>query len=1104
MSAILNESVNGTINVKGDHDWIKVNLDANKLYALGITGLESNGISGSMAVLFDSTGTLAEVGLSHATDVAAFMLPTTGTYYFDVSSFLTSVATGDYSVSLYTSPDDYFNNTSTTGTLAVGGSSSGLINLAGDEDWFRLTLNANTLYSITTTRLVSNGVSNVSLDVFDASGNFVPALDTSGFSALGFMPSVSGTYYLAARSINAGDYTVNLATSSDDYSNNPTTTGVVNVGSSVSGTINVAGDHDWFRVNLTANTLYDITTTGLSPSGYSLAELAIFDANGIAMDELEDLFSDANGFMTDTSGTYYIDVGSSAAGAYTLNVAVSPDDYLNNVTTTGNLAVGGTVNGVFNLEGDHDWFKVSLDANTLYAITTTGGSMIGMPSTAFIQIRDSAGDLLPALDASGYAGAAGFMPTTSGNYFIDLSSFYLMDETGAYSLSLASSPDDYLNNVTTSGTVSAGGSASGVLNVVGDHDWFKVNLTANQLYAISTTGLDSSGQSLSTLSVIDASGQPVAAFDGYGSGAIGFMPVTSGNYFIDVTGTSITEIGAYTLSVATSLDDYRSNITTSGSLGGVQADTAAPAISTFLPADEAIDIAVNSNIVVTFSEAIAKGVGNITLKTAAGATVATYDAASSGNISISGNTLTLNPTADLDFNTGYKVEFAAGTVKDLAGNSYAGTTSYNFTTIAASSQGTIGTSGNDKLTGTTGDDSIDGLAGTDTAHYLQRHAAYGIESGGNGRSINGPEGYDTLASIERLNFADAHLAFDTEGYAGQVYRLYKAAFARTPDLPGLGNWIEAMDNGTKTLTQVATAFAGSDEFTSLYGSSTSNEQFVTLLYLNALGRAPGTGEVAGWANQITAGSTTRAQVLTQFSESAENKAAVQSKIADGILYATADQTSIATQGLTLTGTESADSLIGSVAKDQLNGLGGDDHLNGGAGVDTAVYKTRSGYSITRTDTGLSVSGEGTDTLINIERLQFSDGGGLAFDTSGNAGQVYRLYQAAFDRTPDTAGLSDWLRGMDTGMTLQKVATGFIGSAEFQGLYGTNPTDAAFVDLLYQNVLNRDPDAGGEAYWLDELDRGMTREMALIGFSESAENQAAVIGVIQDGIEFMPG
>ena len=63
------------------------------------------------------------------------------------------------------------------------------------------------------------------------------------------------------------------------------------------------------------------------------------------------------------------------------------------------------------------------------------------------------------------------------------------------------------------------------------------------------------------------------------------------------------------------------------------------------------------------------------------ATLAIYDEASS-NATISGNALTNNPTADLAYSTAYKVEFSAGSVKDLAGNNYAGTSSYNFTTAS--------------------------------------------------------------------------------------------------------------------------------------------------------------------------------------------------------------------------------------------------------------------------------------------------------------------------------------------------------------------------------------------------------------------------------------
>jgi hypothetical protein len=111
-------------------------------------------------------------------------------------------------------------------------------------------------------------------------------------------------------------------------------------------------------------------------------------------------------------------------------------------------------------------------------------------------------------------------------------------------------------------------------------------------------------------------------------------------------------------------------------------DTIAPTVTTFSPADEATAVAVGANIVVTFNEAVQIGTGSIVLKTAAGVVVDTYKSGSS-NLNISGSTLTINPSADLGYNAGYKVEFAAGSIKDIAGNSYAGKSDYNFTTAAA-------------------------------------------------------------------------------------------------------------------------------------------------------------------------------------------------------------------------------------------------------------------------------------------------------------------------------------------------------------------------------------------------------------------------------------
>lgn len=182
-------------------------------------------------------------------------------------------------------------------------------------------------------------------------------------------------------------------------------------------------------------------------------------------------------------------------------------------------------------------------------------------------------------------------------------------------------------------------------------------------------------------------------------------------------------------------------------------------------------------------------------------------------------------------------------------------------------------------------------------------------------------------------------------------------------------------------------------------------------------------------------------------------------------------------------------------------------IDGGGGLDTVSYSgAHSSFTVTVGSSSVSVTG-GTgavqDTLVNIERLQFSDVT-LAFDINGTAGQAYRLYQAAFNRTPDEPGLGFWIKAMDNGTSLDQAAVGFVGSKEFTDLYGANPSDSQFVQALYQNVLHRAGDAAGYDFWMAAIQQhGASRAQVLSNFSESAENQAQVIGSIQHGIEFLP-
>ena len=91
--------------------------------------------------------------------------------------------------------------------------------------------------------------------------------------------------------------------------------------------------------------------------------------------------------------------------------------------------------------------------------------------------------------------------------------------------------------------------------------------------------------------------------------------------------------------------------------------------------------------------------------------------------------------------------------------------------------------------------------------------------------------------------------------------------------------------------------------------------------------------------------------------------------------------------------------------------------------------------------------------------------------------------------------------MDKGAALSSVAQNFIASPEFSAKYGTLD-NTQFVTQLYANVLHRAPDAGGLAYHLDSLAHGATRADVLVGFSESQENQAALVGVLSAGVEFI--
>ena len=201
--------------------------------------------------------------------------------------------------------------------------------------------------------------------------------------------------------------------------------------------------------------------------------------------------------------------------------------------------------------------------------------------------------------------------------------------------------------------------------------------------------------------------------------------------------------------------------------------------------------------------------------------------------------------------------------------------------------------------------------------------------------------------------------------------------------------------------------------------------------------------------------------------------------------------------------------IGDEKNNHVYGTAANDLIDGGAGIDTYHAMGRSqqfSYEILRDSVKLvDLSGlEGIDTLSNVERIKFYETNiALDIGPSQNAGSVYMLYKAAFNRAPDDGGMGYWIAQKDGGANIvNSIAQGFVNSAEFVGKYGTNPTNASYVNNLYQNVLGRAGEAGGVAYWTGEMDAGrVSKAQALVQFATLPEGAGIVAPLIANGIQY---
>ena len=245
------------------------------------------------------------------------------------------------------------------------------------------------------------------------------------------------------------------------------------------------------------------------------------------------------------------------------SVSEGDTDLPTDTTTTGRVVVGSSATGEVGTSGDRDWFAVDLEAGKTYRFdlkgTATGDGTLAGPYLR--GIHDADGDRIrnTSDDNSGLGSNSRvfFTPSQAGAYYVAADGF--QSHTGTYTLAVTEVTDDYAAEPApaTTGTVAVGGSARGTIDTPGDRDWFAVELEAGTTYQFDLEGSSGPDRLRDPIlaGIYDGDGRRFAnttnddGGEGYNS-RVTFTPDEDGTYYV-AAGVHwfLSYTGNYTLSV---------------------------------------------------------------------------------------------------------------------------------------------------------------------------------------------------------------------------------------------------------------------------------------------------------------------------------------------------------------------------------------------------------------------------------------------------------------------------------------------------------------------------------------------------------------------------
>jgi len=544
----IGQTINGQINFEGDTDWFEITLTGDEVVVIeteadfNFPEFNFNLVNSDGDILeFSSTTFFFDGNIVQRLVIDQAY---SGLFYISVQGEpgAGSNQPVDYTFSAASFQDDFAGNATSEGVISIGENASGRIDFAGDEDWFAINLTEGEIVRIRSTEDIGLALFSANGQRF-ASGN-VPS-DAAFLSELITDGTLSGTFYVAVEfGLEGTNYILESDIIEDDFSNDANTTGVVPQTGITTGSIDFNNDSDWFAITLTAGETIRIRTD--SDTGLFLSLVDEFgsflafssDFNVLGSDEPFDGINDQElSALVSESGTYFINVEGFSPGSYTLTSAVLEDDFVADVSTTGELLLGGSVTGVIDAVSDEDWFRIELTEGDFIRIASDSGNVR-------LTLLDENGQFVNSgqfvFGPNGDLISTQIVETVfaTGTYYLAVSAD--SNSVGDYTISSDIVTDDFADDTSTTGVIETGGTATGVIEVQGDEDWFAIELTESQ--RVNFTVQSELSENL-VLQIADTNGDIVV----FQSGEIDFMAGISGTFYVSVSSLASENNTAYEL-----------------------------------------------------------------------------------------------------------------------------------------------------------------------------------------------------------------------------------------------------------------------------------------------------------------------------------------------------------------------------------------------------------------------------------------------------------------------------------------------------------------------------------------------------------------------------